>query len=219
MSVVEQLTEYCDCQEVNEQDVYELINLVSSYTGWMQETCETFLLGERKEVIDLPSCKSDCSVMEFDPFYQPFDYESFTFYLVAQDGINEDVTEITDVRYSPVDGNFRIDLPLPNCDCNPQCGCEVKYKLLVTYTAGYEEIPECLLPLFCEGLQWIADKNKCCSDCADCDTPNTDQGIDFTTLEGRLKDHFLAILTRQYFRALSLISLNKPVRHLWGIVV
>lgn len=201
----------------------ELINLISHYTCWAQSPCETFLLSERREVVDIPDCIKDCDVFEFEPFYRPFDKDSFTFYLIEQDGINETTSEITSYGYSETDGKFRLELPLPSCQCRPKCGCEKKYKLLVTYAAGFELIPECLLPLFCEALQWIAEKNKCiCEECGSCDDSgySTQKEIDYTTLTGRLKDHFLMVLTRQYFSQLGLISLCNSYRgELWGTVV
>lgn len=224
MTPFEQLTEYCDCQDVAEKDVTELINLISTYTCWANEPCETFLKGERREVKDIPNCLcDDCSVYVFEPLYAPFDPESFEFTLVEQNGITETQSILSQYSYSEVDGNFRLELPLPNCKCKPDCGCESTYKLLVTYVAGYEGIPECLLPLFCEALTWIAEKNKCCCDdgCEACDpTKNTDEGIiNYATIEGRLQEHFLNILTKQYFNQLSLISLCKRYRgELWGVV-
>ena len=220
----EQLTEYCDCMEdVQERDVAELINLISTYTCWAQAPCETFLLSERREVVDLPNCKRDCAVFEFEPFYRPFDKDSFTFTFIEQTGIEETSTEITSYRFSETDGKFRMELPLPDCKCGVKCGCEPKYKLLVEYTAGYELIPECLLPLFCEALQWIADKNKCiCEDCEPCkendySRPNE---IDYTNITGRLQDFFVTMLTRQYVNQLALISLcNNYKGELWGVVV
>ena len=225
MTPFEQLTEYCDCQDVAEKDVTELINLISAYTCWANEPCETFLLGERREVRDLPDCIcDDCFVYEFEPLYAPFDPTSFEFTLVEQNGITETTSILSSYAYSEVDGKFRLELPLPNCRCKPSCGCESKYKLLVKYVAGYEEIPECLLPLFCEALTWIAEKNKCCCEdgCDNCDpTKNTDEGvINYATIEGRLQEHFLNILTKQYFNQLSLISLcNGYKGELWGVVV
>lgn len=223
MTPFEQLTEYCDCQDVEEKDVNELINLISNYTCWAQNPCETFLASERKEVKDLPSCVDGCYVYEFEPFYAPFDPDSFEFTLVEQNGITETTVTLSSYIYSEVDGKFRLELPLPSCKCKPRCGCESKYKLLVKYIAGYEEIPECLLPLMCEALYWIADKNKCaCEDCEACDpTKNTDEGvINYATLDGRLQDHFLNVLTRQYFNQLSLISLCMRYKgELWGVVV
>lgn len=220
MNVVDQLTEYCDCIDVEEKDVYELIGLISSYTCWMQNPCDTFLLSERREVVELPNCADNCDVYVFEPFYAPFDSESFTFTLIEQNGIEETATEITDYIYSPVDENFRLILDLPDCKCRPKCGCESKYKLLVTYVAGYELIPECLLPLFCDALAFIREKNKCCDDCAECGTDyRGDTSIDPTKLEGLIREHFLSILVVQYIRQLSLISLCNETRHLWGVVV
>lgn len=221
---VDQLTEYCDCQDVSERDVDELINLISTYTCWAQHPCETFLQSERREVRELPNCVcDDCFVYEFEPFFVPFDVDSFEFTLVEQNGITETTLSISSYIYSEVDGKFRLELPLPNCKCKPRCGCESKFKLLITYVAGYEEIPECLLPLMCEALYWIHDKNKCsCEDCEACDpTKNTDEGvINYATLDGRLQDHFLNVLTHQYFTQLSLISLCTRYKgELWGVVV
>lgn len=223
MTIFDQLNEYCNCMdgEVKEADVDELINLISVYTCWANEPCETFLKGERREVEDLPSCVCNCDVFKFNPYYVPFDPESFTFTLIEQDGINETATPITDFAYSAVDNNFRIQLPLDDCRCKPRCGCESEYKLLVTYDAGFELIPECLLPIFCEALQYIKEKNTC--DCNECEPCNTDyreaSEIDYTTLTGRLQDYFLTVLTANYRKQLSLISLCKRTTHLWGIVV
>lgn len=225
MSVFEQLEEYCNCIDVKETDVNELIDLISVYTCWTSEPCETFLTAERKEVIDLPDCLCDCDVFTFEPYYTPFDVDSFTFTLIEQNGIEETATVITDFIYSMVDENFKIELPLPKCGCKPKCGCESKYKLLVTYTAGYDEIPECLLPVFCEALQWIKEKNTCdCSECAPCgdnDYRTTNDVINVTTLTGNLQVFFLETLTNQYKAQLSLISLcyRKNRHYLWGVVV
>ena len=220
---INQLIEYCDCQDVDEKDVNELIDLISTYTCWAQKPCETFLASERKEVIEVPSCSKECDIIEFEPFFVPFDPESFEFTLVEQNGIEEIQTTLSSYIYSEVDGKFRLELPLPNCKCKPRCGCESKFKLLVTYVAGYEEIPECLLPLMCEALYWIHDKNKCeCEDCEACDpTTNTYEGvINDATLDGRIQNYFLNVLTRQYFNQLSLISLCQRYKgELWGVVV
>lgn len=220
-TVIEQITEYCDCQNFTERDVTELIDLISQYTCWTQVPCETFLQSERKEVIDLPNCMDDCDIFKFEPFYQPFDETSFSFTLVEQNGLTETVTEITDYIYSVADGNFRLKLPLPRCECKPECGCESEYKLLVTYVAGYELLPDCLLPVFCEALQYIADKNECdCNECDGCDDARTNETyIDETTLEGHLQVYFLQTLTPLYKKQLGMISLCQYRNVLWGVVV
>lgn len=219
----EQLTEYCDCQEVSERDVDELINLISTHTCWAQKPCDTFLKSERREVVELPNCMKECYVFEFEPFYAPFDVDSFTFTLVEQNGIDETETQVSSYIYSKADEKFRLELPLPNCSCKPNCGCESKFKLIVTYIAGYENIPECLLPLFCEALTWIAEKNKCdCSDCEACNQNQRDEvtQINYATLTGMLQERFLVVFTRQYFKQLSLISLCQRYKgQLWAVVV
>ena len=113
-----------------------------------------------------------------------------------------------------------MELPLPKCGCKPQCGCDKKYKLLVTYVAGYELLPDCLLPIFCEALQWIKIKNTCyCEACQPCNEPAEVGEIDYTTLTGRLQDYFLTVLTEQYIRHLAMISLCEMRHDLWAVVV
>lgn len=227
MTVLDQLKEYCDCIDVKDTDVDELIHLISVQTCWAdgRKVCDTFLLSDRREVRDLPDCICDCDVFKFDPHYYPFDPDSFTFTLIEQDGLNETATPITDFVYSAIDENFRIDLPIPDCKCgcNIECGCKPNYKLLVTYTAGYEEIPECLLPLMCEALQWIKHKNTCdCAECEPCQNDSTERKyyeIDYTTLTGRLQDYFLETLKNQYVRQLSMISICDRVQDMWVVVV
>lgn len=219
--VFEQLKDKCNCIDVDEASVNELINLISVYTCWANEPCETFLMSTRREVIDLPNCQSGCDVFSFVPFYHPFVTESFVFKLVEQNGITETVTEITDYAYSEVDQAFRLELALPDCKCSPQCGCASTFKLLVTYDAGYEEIPDCLIPVFCEALQWILQKNECnCENCEPCDSDDDVTIIDTGTLTGQLQAFWLETLTNQYRRQLGLISLcSRNVSRIWGFVV
>lgn len=221
--IVKQLADFCDClEEVKESDVYELIDLISVYTCWAQNPCDTFLKADRREVVDLPNCSGDCDVFEFEPFYTPFEFDSFTFTLIEQNGIDETATPIDTFNYSAVDGKFRIELPLPDCKCTPKCGCESTFKLLVEYTAGFETIPACLLPIFCAALDVIHEKNDCdCEECEPCDRKyvETPDELNYTRLDSRLKEYFLETLSVQYRRQLALISLCRPPKRLWGFVV
>lgn len=226
MTIYEQLSEKCNCiGSVKDTDIDELINLVSVYACWAQSPCETFLSGERREVIDLPDCMDECEVFNFEPFYYPFDVESFSFTLVAQTGIEEETTQITGYSYSEIDGNFKMILPIPNCRCAKPCGCPTKYKLLVTYAAGYEELPECLIPIFCEALQYIKEKNNCsCDACPTCDKKYEEDKTailvyDSASLTDQIKNYFIRVLAEQYKRQLSLISLCKRPNELWGFRV
>lgn len=206
--------------------MFELINLISMATCWMTEPCDTFLKSERREVIDLESCLDDCGVFVFEPFYHPFDVDSFTFTLIKQKGMEEESIGIDSYIYSEVDGEFKLDLPLPSCNCVGECtcGCKTGYKLLVTYEAGYEELPECLLPIFCEALYFVNELNRCdCEDCPPCNTKYVDSETyttgDGATISDRLADYFIRTLTKQFVRQLSLISLCKDGDDIWGIVV
>lgn len=226
MTIYEQLSKYCEClHSVEDSDVDELISLISVYTCWAENPCDTFLSGERREVIDLPDCICNCDVFSFMPFYAPFDVETFAFTLIAQNGIEEVSTPITDYSYSDIDGDFKLMLPLANCKCKKPCGCPTKYKLLVTYVAGYEELPDCLLPLMCEALQYIKEKNKCdCDSCPTCDKKYEDDGTEVVIanaakLTDRLHYWLSAMLTDQYKRQLSLISLCHRNGELWGFRV
>lgn len=221
MTIYDQLSEYCDCQKVNESDVDELVQLVSMYTCWEQHPCENFLMTDRKEVVELPDCLEDCDIFEFEPFYTPFIVDSFTFTMVEINGLKEMSTPITDFVYSETDDIFRLELPLNSCKCGSnRCGCSSTYKLVVTYTAGYEEIPECLLPIFCEMLQYIHEQNECCEECQTCDNESTTQENPYgATISAQLKYYIVRTMTEQYKRQLSLISLCDRPNKVWGFVI
>lgn len=224
INIVDQLSSYCSCvEDVSEADIAELVNTISLATCWMQNPCETFLKGERREVIDLPDCM-DCP-MEFTPFYHPYDKDTFKFSLLKIEGITETVTEITDFAYSEL-GLFRLDTGLPSCKCN-SCGCgdcKPEYKLIVEYEAGYEEIPDCLLPVFCNILEVIKAKNTCdCNDCEECDNSKYDEdNIQYATgdiVTVALETDIGKILVAQYKKQIGMISLCKAPEELWGFVV
>lgn len=227
MVIYEQLKDYCDCEKVEEKDVDELIGLISMATCWREEPCDTFLNEERQEVIDLPDCMDDCDVFEFAPHYHPFDKDTFSFTLVETKGMDEKSYPITDFVYSEIDEVFRMQFDqIPNCECGcDPCGCETKYRLVVTYMAGYSEIPDCLLPIFCEALHWVEEKNNCdCEDCQPCKERDYLQAQERdlaygVSLTDRLADFFLKFLTHQYIRELSLISLCESNDYLKGFIV
>lgn len=222
--IADQLRAYCDCVEVNDKDVIELINLISLATCWVRELpkpgedCVTFLKGERREVVDLPSC-ADCPIT-FEPFYRPFDVNTFKFYLIKQEGIEETLTEITEWKYHESDKMFHIDLGLPACKCKcDPCGCKPKYKLLAVYEAGYEDLPECILPVFCDLLEVIRAKNtcECCNEC-ECETPTTDEYTVGDVVSADLQTDLGKLLIENYKAQIGMISLCR-MDSLWGFVV
>lgn len=216
--IVEQLTEYCSCMEMpEEKDVQEIIDLVSMFTCWSTNPCDTFLLGARKEVVELPSC-ADCP-WTFEPFYQPFDLDSFKFTMVKLEGTTVTETEVTDYVYC--NGKFVVNLPLPSCKCDcHHCGCDPEYTLVVEYDAGYEVLPDCLLPVFCNLLDVIQAKNTC--DCEKDCACNTEESIQYATgdvVTAALETELGQILVEQYKRQLSMLSLCKERPSIWGFVV
>lgn len=220
-SIYKQLTDYCQCvEDVDQKDVDELIYTISLATGWVKEPCDTFLTGERREVIDLPSC-ADCPIT-FEPFYHPFEVDSFKFYLAKIEGINETVTEITEFAYHQTEGLFYIDPGLPSCKCKTcTCGCPPSYKMIVEYVAGYDNIPECLLPVFCNVLEVIRAKNKC-NCCDDCGCENQEQQIKYASgdiVSVALETDIGKILVEQYKKQIGMLSLIRSYSKLWGLVV
>ena len=243
--ILDQLRAYCDCvDDITEEDVVELINVVSLATCWQQEPCDTFLVGERREVIDLPSC-ADCPIT-VEPFYHPFigekvteevdpttgetvekvtpfGVQDFKFYLVKTEGIEETVEDITEFRYHPSDGKFYVQPGLPSCRCGcDPCGCPPSYKMVVEYTAGYDKIPDCLLPVFCNLLTVIKAKRNCdCAEDCGCEVP-AEQKVKYASgdvVSAALETDLGKILVEQYKNQIGMISLCESTSRLWGIVV
>ena len=221
--IINQLKSFCTCVEkATDEDIAELVNVISIATCWMQKPCETFLYGDRREIIDLPPC-ADCPIV-FEPFYHPFDIETFEFSLITIKGIQETVTPITEFAYHESDESFHIipGLPSCKCGCSTKCGCPTEYKLLVKYKAGYETIPDCLLPVFCNVLEVIHAKNECncCGDCG-CEA-QTEQDIKYASgdvTSVALETDIGKMLVEDYKDMIGMMSLCGQPRDLWGMVV
>lgn len=220
-TIEEQLRDFCNCVKDDDafsKNVEELINIVSQATGWMRTPCETLMTGERKEVFPV-EC-NDCPI-EFEPYYHPFDPESFHFLLVATKGLEETVTEL-DYKYSEVSGLFRVDLGL-DCACmGKECGCPTEYKVYVTYEAGYDLLPDCLLPVFCNLLEVIRAKNTCDCGCGCGSNENNEQNVTYASgdiVTVALETDLGKILVEQYKNQLATFSLINDSQRLWGFVV
>lgn len=226
-TIFEQLKAECKCnsEDIHEADVKELISLVSMATCWTQKPCETFLLSEREERFDLPTCLDDCGIFTIEPFYYPFDPESFEITLIKRQGIEEEEIAVEDFAFSKSDGKIRVDLPIPDCRCQVcTCDCPPEYQLIVKYIAGYDELPDCLLPYFCEAIKYIAEKNEC--DCGECEICVAKNDINYQieyedgiSIVDRLNYYFVQMLTEQYKRQIGLISLCGRGLRYWGEVV
>lgn len=218
LTIEDQLRDFCDCLKEDNAfsaNVAEMINVVSLATGWMRSPCESLLKGERKEVIDI-EC-SDCPI-EFRPYYHPFEIESFHFYLITTKGMEETVRELP-FSFSEANSLFRVDLGL-NCACVNRCGCPETYQLMVTYVAGYDLLPDCLLPVFCNIYEVIQAKNNC--DCEDCGCGGDNNEVTYATgdvVTVALETDLGQMLVSQYKNQLAMLSLITAVNNLWGFVV
>lgn len=245
MTISEQLTTYCDCSKFTDKDIDELITIISQMTCWNSndprhnmELCNTFLNGARREVLDLPSCLKKCPAFYFYPFYYPFDMNSFSFKIAQISGVTETITDLENVSWVESKGAFGIDLTdvIPSCVCHNPCQtCKDEFKLIVEYDAGYEELPECILPVMCNLLNVIEAKNNCdCDDCQACSSQQTTvnpvtgqvtasiQTIkyasgDITTVQ--LETELARMLVQNYRNQIGLISLCNSPKELWGSVV
>lgn len=205
--ISEQIIDYCNCiDDVTDKDIEEMLELVSQMTCWG----DTFLTSQRREVIDVEPRQG---IYEFEPFYHPYDIDTFTFTLVEQNGLEEEKTDVEYV-YSDTDECFKMDFGF---GCNSGCGSP-KYKLVVTYNAGYDEIPDFLLPVFCNILNVIKAKNTCdCEKDCGCDENNVQYAkgdVVTVALETKIGE----ILQNQYLKELSRISLCEK-NNIWGLVV
>ena len=77
----------------------------------------------------------------------------------------------------------------------------------------------------CEALQYIKEKNNCsCDKCPSCENKYEDDQTAILVdnaekLTDQLKNYFVRVLTEQYKRELSLISLCEKPNELWGFRV
>lgn len=193
-TIIQQLKDYCDCfPELDserpedvldlERNVRELINYISSLTCWAKNTCETFLLEERKQLITLDEDKIECcrcndAILEVCLAYDKIDPETLQVSLIQLDGINKTEYNVSsdEFLYDDEQDILRLNLGayISTCSrCICDCRCKRKYTIKLTYEAGYEVIPECLLGMFCDMLHVVYDKNKCsCERCTACEQEN-----------------------------------------------
>lgn len=221
--IVEQLKAFCNClpddipDDIFVRNLTELINIISNLTCWAGDDCSTFLNSERSETEDIPCldrCKCNGMIIEFCPMYDPFYPETLSVTLIEIDGIKETEIEISPEHFSYISSLCKIRVDLSEYIDTKCICCPPEYKIRYTYSAGYEEIPQCLLQLFCDLMHVMYFKNKCdCNICQACITDNdvTDEGeIEFTEgdiVTPTLDTYWKEIIVRGYMRNLEKISM------------
>lgn len=236
--IIEQIKENCDC--LSEKDIEsglvdksisQLIQLISTLTCWTNRdsTCATFLSSDRQELFDINAIQQcghcDHGLMDVELFYLPIVPESIKVKVLTRTGIKfeEHILDESLYSFNPYESVLYIDLK-DFIFCNP-CNCDVVEKVIVDYVAGYEELPECLLPIFCDLLSYLIEMNRC--ECAKSCDPCTLEPIEEVTLTGYESDEqkttydFIRnTITNAYARQLELMSLcGRRRKRFWGTVV
>lgn len=233
--IIEQLKDNCDC--INEKDmksglversIGQLIQLISMLTCWTNrdETCATFLSTDRQELFDVNAIiecgHCEYGLMDVELFYNPIQQETLKVKLLKRDGIRFEEIELSEEEfsYNPYENVLMIDLR-NYIGCQP-CNCDVIEKVIVDYVAGYDVLPECLLPIFCDMLKFLIEMNRCECGCSTCDE-QTVQDLVITTEDSEQQastfDYIKSTIVKAYSRQLELISLCGRRKRFWGTVV
>lgn len=159
--IINQIKASCPCFCDKDDDeigklIKTLISLLSISLCWNDTICGTFEYGLREETFDyIPNCMTcECcaTIAEYPLFYvsKGADFQIVNVALYIYNGLNETMTLLKPTQYTYRNGKLLIDTStLPSNCCT--CSCD-SYELRVEYESGYKQIPDCLLPLFCELL-------------------------------------------------------------------
>lgn len=233
--IVEQLKDYCSCikdsdlqEDKLNKNVGELIDLISTITCWRNHPCETFLSSQREEVFDIEkikNCGCDAGIVRFPLFYPMIEPTTIEVSIITRDRITFTTHKLEvdkDFTYNPYESIVYVDLS--NLDFKNECNCKCSEisKVVINYVAGYEQIPDCLLPVFCDFLQFIIAMNRCecgCSTCSETDgsdvlisEENSDAQISISMY---VREH----ITKAYAEQLGILSVCNS-KNIWaGAVV
>lgn len=229
-TIYEQLRDYCDCfrqsdvkdTEKFERNVNQLVDIISMITCWKNTSCENFLSSDRQEVLDIhaiKSCYCDDGLMIVDLNYREIQSETIVVKLQKRTGIQfETITlDSSEYTYNEYENKLYIDLSNYNIKCC--CDCTKLHKLIITYTAGYELIPDCLLPVFCDFLQYIIQYNRCCCECSTCQDDTEETVEDDGNIPDSISEYIQNTIFVSYARQLETISLCGYRKQFVGMVV
>lgn len=238
--IISQLRDNCDCISENEwsntkleQNISEFLDLISTMTCWKTKACETLLMSEREEIFDIESLKFECGVCDSGLvtktlYFDLIQEESVKVKILIKSGIKIEIIELDDELYAFNPYTNEIYVDLSDYVFDDECTCEKIIKMIVTYDAGYEILPECLFPILCDFLDYVFDMNKCT--CGACTTCESDSTQDVVIVEGEtdnsefisIKLQIRNIIASNYMRQLEFISLcgnSKAYMPFGGLVV
>lgn len=225
-TVYEQLQDYCDCIKQSDlkddsfkRNVDQLIDMISTLTCWKNSPCENFLSSDREEVMDvdvIKSCWCDGGLMIVPLYYREIKEETIQVIVQTRNGVQFEEIELSneDFSFNPYENKLYIDLSA--YDIDSVCSCEKVHKIIVRYTAGFEFIPNCLLPVFCDFLQKVIEYNRC--DCA-CNTCEDDEENTEPVEPDTIEEYIQRVLFIAYQRQLETISLCGNHKWFVGLVV
>lgn len=178
--IVNQIKENCPCFEEKEMSELEsmittLIDLLSTSLCWNSSICGNFIRHVEVEKFDYinDSCFTcDCSsqIVKYDLFYtlKEIEIKIVEVTLITYSGLKETKIVLDPNSYTYRNGQILIDRTiLPNNCCT--CSCD-EFVLSVAYETGFDKLPECLLPIFCELLINMSLSLTGCGSIDDCCT-------------------------------------------------
>ncbi len=225
-TIYEQLQTSCDCIRQSDKNddsfkknVMQLVDLISSITCWKNSSCETFLSSDREEVFDVDfirSCHCDGGLMITNLYYKEIKSETIQIILQTRDGIHFEEIELADEDFSFNAYENKLYIDLSPYGINDICSCKKLHKIIVRYTAGYELLPQCLVPVFCDYLQHLIAYNQCDCNCDTCkDETENKAPVEPDTIE----EYIQRTLLIAYQRQLETISLCGRSYRFLGMVV
>lgn len=181
VNTLSKLRQYCKCFADTPDNelwwlLYSVIGKVSSRNCWSKKACDTFLLSTRTEnvMFDIDNCRTCNNNIKFNLGYdQVSTIDSATILVIKDDGTKEEYTiNNPEDYYLSIKNEFKFNLnnyvedsngsPVQLTQLDWGC-CEPEFILTLEYTAGYENIPDCLWEPICKILQYAVLANNNCS--------------------------------------------------------
>lgn len=236
-AIIEQIREHCDCladkdmENVGliEKSISQLIQLLSTITCWTNgsDPCATFLNSERMELFDMEKVvecgQCDSGIMEVDLFYTPVEPDSIKVKVLKRNRLKFEEIELDESQYSFNHYEDKLYIDLSDYAGTNPCNCDVIQKVIVEYVAGYDLLPECLMPIFCDLLDEIIEMNRC--DCPlTCEPCQIDESslssVEIVEDEQFSKSLYIRnTIMNAYSKQLAFISLCGKQKAFWGMVV
>lgn len=230
--IYDQIAGYCNCMsEIDpcnvEKYLAQLVDYVSMMTCWKRKSCETFLSSEREEVF-APNYINDCGCdqgLTIIPLYYTHIFEpTIQVTIQLRDGVNfcEVLVDPEDYSFDTYDNELYINLSKYLGLAGGQCDCTKFKQIIVRYIAGYDRIPDCILPIFCDLMSYIIELNACgCTQCTDCESGSMRDEEDFPKDENEqlIYTWIQQAVTTVYINQLGLMSLCGKKHDFLGVVV